>query len=213
MADTSIDTLGPRVVDTTKQLRFAGILALTRTAVAAKDNVKANLQKEFTLRNRWTQGGIRITPAKREPQPFSEVWSADWFIAQHETGIRRKPPGTGDFQIPSFIRQVAGLPEDKLIKRNLRAKSLFDKIQSGARLPKIAGHRPFLAIAVDAGLGIFVRSSGDRLPIRLLYKIQDEPVEIDKNVWFFPVVDKTFDQEFDGIYSKAVVEALRTARG
>lgn len=222
MADTSLETFAARIVNTTKQIRFAGVLALTRVAFEAQKAVKESLAGKFTLRNKHTQRGIRFTQATKETEE-SEVFGLDKYIAEHEEGGKRGiPPGPGEFRIPAFLHEVAGTTEDKRIKKSIRASTILKKIDAKGRLPKIGVARPFVATMRSGATGIFVRKRDvkaakgrprdDRLPIRLLYKFQRKKITLDPRGWFQGTVEKTYDEKFERIYAKAVTDAIRSAK-
>lgn len=212
MAEDSIDTWLKRIQGTARQFRFAGVLALTRTAFGARKSVQKKLSQVFILRNKFTQRGIRVEPAKPRKEE-AEVFSVDQYIADHETGGRRMvPASTREFRIPTFLREVAGIPEDKRPPKPLRPTSLLKKIEGQGRLPVIGGGKPFIATGKDGGRGIYTREGAKRLPIRLLYAIQEAPIQLKKVEWFQPTVAEYYDKNFDQIYAKALVESLRSAR-
>lgn len=193
----------PRTIDkVAREIEFATVVSLTRTVVLAQKKVRASLDKNFILRNSFTKKGIRIKPATKKDKT-AEVFSLDWFIAQHEEGKSRAKPSQTPFLIEAFIRDVAGLSETKRIPGRLRPKNILNK--------KIKGRQPTILKTGKGTKGIFLRTDDSFMPLRLLYTIQDEPVKIKPRPWFFKPVDEAFLQ-FPKINDKAVKDALAKIR-
>lgn len=203
MDNVELSELPKKLGKLSKSMRFAGILTLTWLAKDGQAAARESLVRNFTLRNSWTKNGIRITPATKQTEE-SEVYSKDWYIAQHEEGIRRDPPQGDVFQIPSALREVLGLPATKIIPKSKRGKNIVGK--------KIKGNRPFVARMRNGKTGIFVRTSEDQYPIRLLYTLQRQDVKIDKKPWFFKPIDLAYERNIDKRYDEAVRWALRSAK-
>jgi hypothetical protein len=179
-----------------KSMRFAGVVSLTWTAKDAQAAVKKSLAKKFTLRNPWTQRGLRITPAKTgQTEPFAEVYHIDEFIAQHEKTQKRTAFQVGGefwIPLPSFYKYFKK-DKKKRIPKSLRPRSIINK--------KIRGKVPFKATA-KGGLYLFLETrKGGYIG---LYKIQKEPIQIKDRNWFYTTVDKTYDKKFEKNYDKAV---------
>ncbi len=216
---------------TAKQMRFATILALTRVAKNAQVEVRKSLVRDFTLRNRWTEGGIRIKPALKtdKPEPFAEVYSRDWYIAQHEQGAKRRvPKPTGAFFIPTKqFEQVLGIDADmslipkkykleRVLKQriygNLPFKTRTRKSKQeviAVRLPDRENRTNF---SKRGGLHSTRGRRAQRDPLGILYVLEDEPVNIKGQDWFLPVVDKTYDETIEKEYDNALSFALRSAK-
>ncbi len=191
-----------------KQVRFAGILSLTRTAVIAQKDVRKSLDKNFELKNKWTALGIRIKPAQKgdKPEPFAEVFSKDWYISQHERGTKRDVPKKADrFFIPGndFESILKINPDKKLIPKKYK----MDRILKG----KINGIRPFRT-RIKGQEVIAVRKTKKSRTIGILYILEDEPVRIRGKSWFDETVRKSYDRNIEQVYNKALIDALRSAR-
>lgn len=91
-----------------EQLPFATAVALTRIAQDARNDVRHQLRRSFTLRSRRVEGGIQINRAEKRdwPHPKAEVGTKDSFMARHVTGGTKKPlAGTKHVAIPTKIVQ------------------------------------------------------------------------------------------------------------
>ncbi len=100
------------------QIPFALAKSLTATAKDGQAAVKAALPSKFTLRNRFVEGGIRITPAKKNgPRIEADVHTytansnsgAPGFMARQESGEERVPvQGRHHIAVPTrYLRQMA----------------------------------------------------------------------------------------------------------
>lgn len=210
----SMAALPGKVANITKQLRFAGVITLTRTAFIVRGDVMAEIRKVFTLRNTFTEKGVRVDGAKKEQrEPFADIFTTDWFLADHETGDRRKAPGSGEgvFEIPVAFFKQAGVDPKRRISKGKRASTIIAKAKAGERTPRIGGQRPFLATFKNK-TGIWVREGSDRLPIRLLYRLTDDDIKIDKMPFFFDTVNDSIDRNLDKQHARAVREAFASAR-
>ncbi|MCP3916157.1 MAG: hypothetical protein GY711_11425 [bacterium] len=86
-----------------KQVPFATALALTRTAQDAQAAAKRRMQKVFTLRSKWAEGGVRIRRAEKRDWPNTRavVGHLDAMFVLHETGGIRRPRSGHRFAIPT----------------------------------------------------------------------------------------------------------------
>lgn len=202
MSEVSIDKLGSELGKISKQFDFAGVVTLTRLAKHGQAVARESFRDKFQRRNRWTESGIRIVPATKQTRE-AQVYSRDWYIAQHEKGERRVAPRSDEFQIPVALRQVAGVDGSKLPPKRLKGKAILKS--------KVNGRKPFVLNLSSGKRGIFVRTSGDRLPIRMLYNLREEPVTIKAKPWFHEPVVEAYDENLNKEFSRALRDALRSA--
>lgn len=182
--------VGKSLGDIPKNVKVAGVIALTKTAQHAQGYVKKSLDEEFVLKNTWTQKGIRIRPAqKTDKEPFSKVYSKDNYIVEHEEGAQRKI-GKSMF-VPIAAREVLGIPRNKPIPRSYK----------GSRLKKKAkGYRLYRGKSRSGKPGIFADVAGTP---RMLYVERFDPLKIDRHPWFIEVVSKAYNKHFEDEYDKA----------
>lgn len=190
--------LGDRLLNVGSSIRFAGIVALTKTSVLARDAVKAEMRKDFTLRNTWSERSVTITPAtKQQRVPFAEVYVRDKYLADQELGTLRRPKNAP--AIPFQIRAELGIDPKRVIPQKLRASSIL-KIQKAIK----AGNKPFINKTHSGKKFIFIREGEGRFPIRALYKLDDdESYTIKPRPFFFDTVEKTWQKELEPEYDKA----------
>ena len=115
-----------------KDIPFATAKALTRVAQDAQTEVRRNIQRDFTLRNNWTQQNIKITPAQKLSWPITaEVYtdtgsgSAPDYLEPQEDGGEKVPHnGHTYIAIPTkYLRALIG--DTTVIPAALRPKELL----------------------------------------------------------------------------------------
>ena len=103
-----------------KRVPSAVAKALTRTAYDARDAVRAEMPRRFTIRRPWVVQGVGVTPAN--PRTLSaEVWSRDRFMALQETGGEK----TGKLAIP--VGRMAQIAKTQVIPKSQWPKALRGK--------------------------------------------------------------------------------------
>lgn len=75
-----------------KQMPFVTSVALNRTAVQARDQVRESLPKQFKLNNTWTQRAVRVK-ASSKINLLAQI-EAPGYLAKHETGETVRPTRT-----------------------------------------------------------------------------------------------------------------------
>lgn len=180
-------------------IEFAGVEAVTKTALKARKAAVAKMHNEFVVRNKWTPKSVRFTPATMQ-RKYAEIWIADEYIAEQETGATRSPE-SGGTPIPAQIRDLIGIPETKVIPRSVRARQITGKKKKG--LP----NKPFVA-KVNNTLGVWVRETASRLPIVLLYVLYTKAKRIRKRPWYRKPINDTYDSNIEPEYNAAVDRAI-----
>lgn len=107
-----------------KQLPFIASQALNRTAIGARDKVRANLPKRFRLRNNWTRGGIRAQMSSRANLEAAVV--APDYMGVQETGGERTSDRNRLLSAPSTNIQTGRvIPKSKRPKAALKGRAFF----------------------------------------------------------------------------------------
>lgn len=132
-----------------KQIPFATALALSRCAVAARDQVRVELPEHFTIRSTWVSRGIRTELTKKSDWPNQkvQVGTVDEFMVLQETGGWKKSKSGSRVAIPTrAVPRVAGgkIPTSLRPKRLLGGKRIaayIDPEDETIRLrkPKLKG--------------------------------------------------------------------------
>lgn len=122
---------------TEKHLKYANALALTRTAVAARDGVRAGLPRTFKIKRPWTAHGIRSTMADRRAPvgaQSAKVGTIDAYTADHAIGRARKPKGRS-MLIQSYGgkggRGEGGIRSHKAVRAQLQKRKAFSIASPG----------------------------------------------------------------------------------
>lgn len=201
------------------QVPFAWVVAINRTASAGQAAVREELPDRFTIRRDWTAKGIRTKLATKS-SPMALVFTKDWYMEHQEGGAERTSSRGGAMYIPSLeVRE--GKDFRGLVVKGLRPRTL---LAAAARADKRKKRRyrkgdaayatplAFIATTATGKRGLFIRKDHNRLPITLLYTLQDT-VKIPPK-WGFErtttgVADKTLRREF----IKALDQALKSAKG
>lgn len=184
-----------------KQLPFATALALTRTAEAARAELRAELPKRFTLRNRFVEQGIRIEPATKRKQSAAVFWRAPGgagrrafadLLARQEVGGRTVPKGRYTALPRAVKRSGSGL-----IPRSQRPRALLQR------------KNVFVEKLGNRGAAIVQRvGRGRSATLRVLYRLTTKP-SVYRPRWEFRataerVARKTFRKEFGAAFARAI---------
>lgn len=202
------------VVDA-KQIQFATAKALTKTAQAVQQAVRAEMPSRFTLRRQWVVQGIRITPATKA-NLTATVYSKDVFMDRQETGgIKTGSPGGGDFSSMSLqqtggrrVRQASGrvaVPTEK-VRRN---KS---EIIRKSELPAGLGERGF--VIGKAGDTQFLAkrfAKGKRAGLQILYVLK-RSTKIKPRLGLREIGIEVVRSKFADIFSQSLSDAIATAK-
>jgi len=187
-----------------KNQKFAGVVALTRMAIQGRSDVIKSAEKNFTLRNKWIIKGIRYKKADiKQLDPFSEIFTKDGYMYDHEEGTNRKLKSPGYIHVGT--RDIFGIPETKVIPRSMYGANLDWTQKGSARKKKLKGKRTFKKIFTSRSgkqkIGRFVEVSG-RSKLMIMEQA-GTPVKIKRRPWFKPAMDKSYDKNFKRIYDKA----------
>ena len=179
-----------------KQIRYATAVALTRTAKDAQAEVRRQLPERFTIRTGWVAKGIRIKPARKNDLE-SSVRVMDEFMALQETGgLRRSRSGEaaavpiGARPTPLSVTRPSMFPGRLLEKPNHFIAPMKDDPQTSA----------------------VWRRTGRKGRNRKLMYIFDKRVEVKPRFGFMGTVRAVVEARFSKNFSKAVRDALASAR-
>jgi len=123
-----------------KQLPFALASALTATTKDAQKGVQRGLNAKFTLRNRFTEQGIRIKPADKNKTPIAadvhtdtanrKTGAPDYLVDQEDGGEKIPYGGRHHIAVPTkYLRQMC----PGVIPAELRPKNLLAASKIGGR--------------------------------------------------------------------------------
>jgi hypothetical protein len=161
-----------------KHIPFALAATLTGVVQDAQIEVQRNVRKAFTLRNRWTEQGIRIKPAT--PQNLQatiytdtanrRTGAPDDLVRQEEGGEKVPVQGREHIAVPTrYLRALA----PGVIPAELRPRALLSVVggryttknrkgQLALRNQKIVRGLVFFVQRLGSGSAIFARSANER---------------------------------------------------
>lgn len=199
----------------TKQIQFATARALTKTAQAVQQAVRAEMPSRFTLRRQWIVQGIRITPATKA-NLTATVYSKDAFMGRQETGgIKMGTPGGGNFSSTSLqqpkgkrVRPAMGrvaVPTEK-VRRN---KS---EIIRKSELPAGLGERGFVIGKPGDTQYLAKRfAKGKRAGLQILYVLK-RSTRIKPRLGLRDIGIEVVRSKFAEIFSQSLSDAIATAK-
>lgn len=170
-----------------RQIPFAMALTLTRTAQDCQKEVQRKLPTQFTIRNTWTEKGIRITPASKTNLQSSIYTKDDYMVLQNDGGVK-KPRSGKVLAIPEAIRTS----NTDILKRSMRPKSLLGKKKSGI----------FYAVMPSGMKGIWQREGKKGKP-KLLYAFKTD-AKVKPRFNFEPTILKTASESMDRQFNLAM---------
>ncbi len=195
-----------------KQIPFARALAVTRVAFKARNVLRAEAPKHFTLRSKRLVSGIRSTVASKA-DPTASVGSLDdWMVLQAEGGTKtagmaseggrnKGPRGKGGgVGIP--IRARGG--KMKITRPTKWPGALFDKFGKKGRIFTEKGRGGSLLIYQIMG-------SLKNPRLRLMWSIK-RSVKVPKRWPLEQTVERVMRKEWARTAVEAFEEAMKTAR-
>lgn len=150
-----------------RQIPFALAKTLTGCVKVGQAAVREDMNGKFTLRNTFTQDGIRIKPAEKngaviEADVHTAPRISTYLERQEEGGMRIPINGRAHLAIPTdHLIQLAG-GKDAIIPRELRPKALLEFEQSGKMRQSKRGKRIELKDTIR-GWYFFSESHGVKL--------------------------------------------------
>ena len=203
-----------------KDVDFAGVVALTRTAKLIQNVVKDEARKRFNLRNNFVLRGVRIIPATRS-KVEARVFTDDPNLpVQDEGGVRRRK----EFLIPGkrFLSVTGTNPREAIIPRGLRPPRLFTKkikFKTARIRKKKPGGKvkrrktsalPFITKSKKSGIKIIaVRRTTAARPIGVIYIAVKNKVNIKRRPFFEVPADKEYDDRFQEEYDRAFSQFVK----
>ncbi len=206
------------------QIPFATAKALTNTAQAARDAVRAKLPSQFRLRNDWTERGVTAEMATKT-RPVAFVVFDRWYMYWQEVGrvrIARRnyiavplDPQLRQ-RIPSNMRprvllaqadlqgMVSGLKSQGRIRAITRTYNTGFLIKSGGKL--------YVAIRTGTATARKRMLRGQHDPnVRILYVLVPS-TRVPKRLHMFESVQGVANARFKEFFYESLAYATRTAR-
>lgn len=217
MVSINIKTNAAEVADllnkvTAKQLPFATAVALTKTALDVRDELRQDANREFTLRNRFSERGININRANKRdwPRPFAEIGVERnrSYLIDHITGNRsRKAAGGKRVAIPD----TEGTWPRKTAAVKLTATGKVPKSKQVSRLKQAKRRAPFIVRSRKGNDLLVRRMTRERDSLEVLYAFR-KSVKIDRRWRYADVAAAEARAKYPGQFRKAFEQAIRTPK-
>jgi hypothetical protein len=195
-----------------KQVPFATAVALTRTAMQARDAIREGLPSSFVLRNQFTRNGIRYQRAEKRqwPNAYAVVGSISPYMEIQEEG-GTKAARAKAHSIPKGIRSA----ENRTVPRSKwPGRILAEDVQirgggrtKGAKKGSRTKPKPFL-IQEQGGVGVYVRK-GRKRRLKRLYRLTREPLRVRGRHWLTEPVHRVVTANLGRNFERAIEEAMR----
>lgn len=182
-----------------KQIPFATQEAVNRLAFAAQGQVKADLDKHFTIRRPWVGKRINVNKAHKSTWPFvsAEVGTQDEFMARQELGGTKSGMNGGRVAIPKAAR-----PNPKVTTPQ---RAWPGKLRSSKR-------RKFFTITSNQGNTLIMQRFGrGRGDIKTFYMLT-RSVKVQKRWNFVQTIEARVAGNWDREFGRALAYAIATAR-
>ncbi len=179
-----------------KQIPFATARALTWTAKDAQKETRREIRRSFTLRNKWTERGIRIVPASKNKLESKVVFDR-YYMVLHEGGGEKVPGRSSFLAVPS--RKVRRTKTARIAKSE-RPSALMRKKNT------------FINTLRKTGEPAILQREGKRSrPIRVMYILVPKANITDRLEFIKTTID-TARQRLSRNFDVSVTDALRSAR-
>ena len=216
----SLKTIGTKAVikvinKQTKNVTFAGVRALTQTAVIVKREVQDEMKRAFDRPTRYTLNSIFIKPASKS-DPQSKVGFKSGGSNSNRAALKYLQPVLGESP-----RRLKGV-ESVLKKKGLLPNGMFVVPGQGVRLNQSGNITKNRLIKILNGIGrggkYFVGTIGGAKGVWERKRTGVKPILIfvkrpkyKKLFDFHRTAEKSFNKHFDRIYDKSLKQALGTS--
>lgn len=201
--DAEVADLGAALSDfRRRQIPFATALGITLTLKDAQAELRRQLPRRLTLRNKFLLNGIRIAAANKRSLS-GRVFTIDEILRLQIEGGTKGGKGR-PVPLPRGIRGRAKVDDRS------PAQKVFRKAKRVPALRSKANH--FEAPIRGGDIGLFKRVGKARYPIYLLWRLRFRSTKIDSSFDFEEIVQDVIRARFDKNFGKALARAIATAR-
>jgi len=191
-----------------KNVKFAGVLALTKTAVIVKADVQEEMRQSYDRPTRYTLNSVFIQPANKS-------------TLQTRVGFKTKASGSGrsalNYLAPTFSgkdRRFTGV-ESVLKRRGLLPPGKYVVPGDGVRLNKhgnitknqaikilrgIGRKGPYFVGRINGTHGVWLRKGG---AVRPIFIFVSKP-KYQKIFDFHKTAERSFNKNFNTVYEKSL---------
>lgn len=217
-----------------KQVRFAGISALSKTAVKAKQNIQKGMKTTFSNPTRFTINSVYSKPATKS-DPSARVGLNDWAVKGRGAGRYLQPNIVGghreDKRSEWLLRRRGLLPSgyqmvpSKYLRLNKFGNitaahmnkilsglsSQFDSKQNSAFSDRSKVRGQYFVANIKGTMGIWQRKGRNNRGIKPVFIFVKKPTYKKRFDWE-GIAERTFDKDFEPIFNTQLKQAFRTAR-
>ena len=187
-----------------KQLPYATARALTAVAKEGVEAVQGELRARFTLRNRYSERGVRSQFARKAdwPRPFSRVGIDERrsYLADHVEGGIRRPQR-------AKWRAVPGVNNRRTRTGKIRKA---DRASRSLRVPGGRGRKKYKAF--ERGNLILRRAGRGGRQLKVLH-VTTSQVRIDARLPMEAAVTKVVQRRYGRHFNRELAAAVRSGRG
>ncbi|HEY1035560.1 MAG TPA: hypothetical protein VGE09_11325 [Pseudoxanthomonas sp.] len=201
-----------------EQIPFATARALTDVAFVVQRAEKSEMARAFTLRNRFSQGGVQVNPAEKGdwPNMRAEVGIEERrsYLIDHVTGGRRDGGRHGRAILEQEAlrsksgRVPAGKRPGALIDRAMRAKARRDAGRASGEDKRL----PFLIYSSKWKNEVLVQRTGaDRYPLQIVYAFK-RGVSIRREYPFDLIAGRHVQSEYMRAFDRRLRQAIASGK-
>lgn len=216
---TSLKTIGfkaafKEIQKQSKNVKFAGVIALTKTAVIVKADVQEEMKQSYDRPTRYTLNSVFIQPATKS-------------TLQARVGFKDRAAGSGRPALKYLLPTLEGKPrghngvESVLISRGLMPSNRYVVPGRGVRLNKNGNITRNQIIAILKGIakgkgspyfvgvikgthGVWLRKGRSVRPVLIFVR---KP-RYKKLFYFHKTAEDSFNKNFNTEYEKSLLKAL-----
>lgn len=216
---SNIQAFAQKQINIAKQVEFAGIVALTRTAQQVKVDEISSMQSVFDRPTKFTLNSLQVRPATRaKPEAevstklgFGSVPAGRYLDPEVEGGLRslksteRKLGGYTSPSRSATLNAFGNLPGSTYLRILSQLKLAGEQSATNSRRSRRSrsGEAFFRRDNI-----IYSRKGGDITPILIITKAP----HYSKRFPFYENAQKTADRVLEVEYDKALAQAFATAR-
>ena len=187
-----------------RAIQFAERNTINDMAFATRRNAIGIIRDKMVLRNKWTEGSIRVKMARRTSDPAS-VGSFQDYMRDQEFGGTTVRKGQKGVAIPTAYSSGGGqtaIPRRRLPRAHNKLSRI--KLRNNGRKGATKAQRNLIAVRqaiksgrrevyMDTGRSQFIArvTGGKRSPrVRMLYNLTRRSTPIPKNPWLTPATNR-----------------------
>lgn len=196
------------------QMPFATSKAINRITLLARDAIRTEMEKNFTIRRDWVVRGVDVLQySRKQDTPIAATLGVREdrdFLNKFETGTPKTARSGRNVAVPTDFATGA---KSGIVPKNLRPKALrLHAYATKAGKQQTKGERrSFLLPMKDGQPGVFQRIGSGRFDIVLLYALVPT-VHIRPMLGLREIAKRVIDAVTVQVFNEELANALATAR-